>query len=270
MRIDPPASLPSQNGTKPGRHRRRAPARRAAGHQLGVARVAGRPIASRLGDRPQPELGRVGLADQDRAGGAQPRDVRRVVVRPPSRRTPRSRAWSAAPRCAARKSLTPNGTAGAAAAGRPGRMAAGRGERALAVDRDERVDLAVARLDRPQRGLDHLRSPRRPERACAAMTAPAHRRSARGRATSVTCASSIATQAAAGAAAIAASRRGCIRSTSAPTIRNAAATRAAATRPLPSASPARATGRPARSRAAPRRSAPAGRRAPRSCPPAPS
>ena len=52
----------------------------AAGDQLRVPRVARRAVALGLGDGPHPPLGRVRLADHDRAGRAQPRHRRRVDV----------------------------------------------------------------------------------------------------------------------------------------------------------------------------------------------
>jgi hypothetical protein len=50
-----------------GRHRGRGAAGGAPRRALGVPRIAGRPEAPRLGDRQDPELGQVGLADDDEA-----------------------------------------------------------------------------------------------------------------------------------------------------------------------------------------------------------
>ena len=61
----------------------RAPARRATRRELGIPRVPRRAVARVLGDRPHAELGRVRLADDDRAGFAKPAHVRAVVVGDP-------------------------------------------------------------------------------------------------------------------------------------------------------------------------------------------
>ncbi len=60
------------------RDRGRSAARRAAGRALEIPRIAGRAEQQILGECGVAELGRVGLADHDRAGRLQPRDLDRI------------------------------------------------------------------------------------------------------------------------------------------------------------------------------------------------
>ena len=80
MRIEPPRSLPSASATMPAATAAALPPEEPPAAEPPVPGVAGRAEARVLGDRPQPELGRVRLADDDRAGLAQAPDVRAVVV----------------------------------------------------------------------------------------------------------------------------------------------------------------------------------------------
>ena len=66
------------------RQRRGAAAARAAGHPVGVPRVAGRAVGGVLGRAAHRELVHVGLAEDRDAGGAQPRGHGRVVRRHPA------------------------------------------------------------------------------------------------------------------------------------------------------------------------------------------
>ena len=71
MRIEPPPSLPWASGTMPAATAAAAPPEeppgvRSVSHGLRVG-----PEAARLGDRQDPELGQVGLADDHEAGLAQ-------------------------------------------------------------------------------------------------------------------------------------------------------------------------------------------------------
>ena len=79
MRIEPPPSVPRCSGAHAEGRRDRRPAARAAGGAARVPRVA-RDLAQRVvGHRLPAELGRGGLAEQHRAGLAQPRGGGRVL-----------------------------------------------------------------------------------------------------------------------------------------------------------------------------------------------
>ena len=67
IRIEPPPSLAWATGTAPAGHGAAGPAARAAGRALRVPRVARRAEAARLGHGQDPELGRLGLADEHEA-----------------------------------------------------------------------------------------------------------------------------------------------------------------------------------------------------------
>src|SRR4051794_22609122 len=131
-----------------------APARRPARGAAGIPRVARDAVRVRLGDRQDPELGRIGLADDDRAGAPQlaHRDavhVRHVVVH--GGRSPRHRHA----RDGGQQVLHGDRHAGE----RPlvtAPNAVSLRERALGGDVDERVQLAVHPLDRGERRLDQL------------------------------------------------------------------------------------------------------------------
>ena len=134
--------------------RSRAAARGAARGESEVPRVAGNAEALRLGHGPQPELGRVRLADDDRARLAQPADVGGVVVGDP-----------VAERRAAVRSREPIGGAEQILDGE--RHAAerslvtrahrvGLGQRTLRAANGERVDRRIEALDRLERGPHQL------------------------------------------------------------------------------------------------------------------
>ena len=99
LRTLAPRSDPSANGSIPLRHRGRRAAARPARRPRQVPRVARRAEDRVEGLRAGAELGRVRLADHDRARGAQPLDQQRVGVRHVRRRTAATRRSSASPPC---------------------------------------------------------------------------------------------------------------------------------------------------------------------------
>ena len=122
MRIEPPRSLPSASGDHARGDRGGAAARRAAARERGSQglRVAPKRAFSVTGRRP--ELGRVRLADDDRARLAQPPHVCGVVVR--ATQSPNARLPSVVGRSsvAESRSLSPTGTP-QSGRGSPGRTA---------------------------------------------------------------------------------------------------------------------------------------------------
>ena len=74
-------SVPSASGTRPGGDRHRRAGARSAGNELGVERVARNAIRRAHADQAGGELVEIGLADNDRAGRAQPRHRGRIVRR---------------------------------------------------------------------------------------------------------------------------------------------------------------------------------------------
>ena len=78
MRIEPAPSAASAAGTIPAATAAAEPPLDPPGVRLGVPRVAGDAPGHRLRERPEPQLGHRGLADDHRAGGAQAADDLRV------------------------------------------------------------------------------------------------------------------------------------------------------------------------------------------------
>ena len=83
MRIEPPKSLPSASATMPAATAAALPPEEPPACSRGLHGLRVAPKRVVLGDRPQPELGRVRLADDDRARLPQPAHVRAVVVGDP-------------------------------------------------------------------------------------------------------------------------------------------------------------------------------------------
>ena len=90
MRIEPAPSEAVRRAARPAATAARAAAARAAGRAVRVPRVAGHAPGGRLGGAHDRQLGQVGLADDHRAGAAQPRarSRRPAVAGPP---------WAAVP-----------------------------------------------------------------------------------------------------------------------------------------------------------------------------
>ena len=137
----------------PGRHGGRGAARGAARRALGVPGIARRAEAARLGHGQDPELGQVGLPDDHEARLAQPAHDEGVVARDEVAEGVRAQRVRHA------------GDRGGVLdrdrhAGERPRIAradrVGGRQRPLGIEVHERVELAVERLDPPQRGLGQL------------------------------------------------------------------------------------------------------------------
>ena len=164
-RIEPPVSEPSASGAKPAATAAAEPPDRAAGHPVGVVGVAGRAEGRVLGGRAHGELVEVGLADDDGAGGPQPRRPRwrrRAGASPRGSATSR---WWAPPGCTgcpsappARRPAGPGSSPAATARSTAGRLGPGR------VGGDQ-VRRRGARRRRRRWRPGAPRPPRRPDRA---------------------------------------------------------------------------------------------------------
>ena len=157
------------------RHRGRRAAARTARRARRIPRVARHAEQRARGVRPRAELGRRGLADRDRAGGAQPADVDRVgrlrrIVREPARTLRRRHARAVlevlhAERHAGQRPELVDPPVAHRGVDRPRRV-----QRGLGVDVHERVERGIVTLDRVEaRGRSAPRPSSRPARIdCAA------------------------------------------------------------------------------------------------------
>ena len=80
-RPDPAVSVPSASGVKPGADRERRAGARTAGNELSIEQIAADAVRRAHADQAGRELIEIGLAENERAGLAQPRDARGVPVR---------------------------------------------------------------------------------------------------------------------------------------------------------------------------------------------
>ena len=177
MRIEPPASLPCASATRPAATAAALPPDEPPGVSARVVRIARRAVALGLGDGPLAPLGRVGLADDDRPGGAQPGHGRGVDVRRPLAERAARVGRSRRPSVSTIEVLDRDRHAGERA-----RVAGGDGvglrPRALRAGEHERVVLVAARSPRAPRRRSS-RALRRPSRMSAACSAALRERGSR-------------------------------------------------------------------------------------------
>ena len=138
-----------------GRHRRGRSARRAPGAMFGVPGVAGRPVGQRLGGGHQAQLGRVRATDEHEPGLAQPNHLVAVagvrVAGVTQHHHPQMHRITGArrPKILQQHRHTPERPIG-----QIGRI--GRRQRLVVQLVDDRIQLAIAGLDPPDRRLGQL------------------------------------------------------------------------------------------------------------------
>ena len=80
-RPDPAVSVPSESGVNPAADRERGAGARSAGNELRIEQIAADAVRRAHADQAGRELIEIGLAENERAGFAQPRDASGVLVR---------------------------------------------------------------------------------------------------------------------------------------------------------------------------------------------